>query len=85
MHKDINKSAVNRLKRIRDQNRGFKKWSQNEKCCVNIIHQSFTVKSDLSGVEDIILQNHLVTHAARQIKPAPGQSHKRNNPDLPDI
>jgi len=40
---------------------------EGEKYCVDIIHQSLAVKKALSGVEDLLLQNHLETHVIRQM------------------
>lgn len=38
------------------------------KYCVDIITQSSAVKEALSGVENVILENHLSTHVLHQIK-----------------
>lgn len=39
-----------------------------EEYCIDIITQSGAVKEALSGVEDLILKNHLSTHVIEQIK-----------------
>lgn len=39
-----------------------------EKYCIDIIGQTGAVKEALSGVEDLILENHLTTHVVHQIK-----------------
>lgn len=36
--------------------------------CVDVIHQSLAVKEALSGVENLLLENHLATHVAEQMK-----------------
>ena len=41
---------------------------EEEKYCIDIINQSLAVKEALSGVEDLILENHLSTHVIEQIK-----------------
>lgn len=41
---------------------------QAEKYCVDIITQSSAIKEALSGVEHIILENHLSTHVLEQMK-----------------
>ena len=41
---------------------------EEEKYCIDIIHQSLAIKEALSGVEDLILKNHLSTHVIEQIK-----------------
>lgn len=39
-----------------------------EKYCIDIITQSSAVKEALSSVEDLMLENHLSTHAKEQIR-----------------
>lgn len=68
MKKDIKKSAIRRLKILEGQVRGLQRMIEEEEYCVDIIHQSFAVKAALSGVEDLILKNHLSTHVVEQIK-----------------
>ena len=41
---------------------------ENDKYCVDIITQSSAVKEALSGIEHLILQNHLATHVLHQMK-----------------
>lgn len=36
--------------------------------CVDVINQSLAVKEALSGVEDLLLEKHLATHVAEQMK-----------------
>ncbi len=40
---------------------------EDGKYCVDIITQAEAVKSALSGVENLILENHLSTHVMEQI------------------
>ena len=47
---------------------GLTKMVDAERYCVDIITQSSAVKEALSGVEDLILQNHLETHVLHQMK-----------------
>jgi DNA-binding FrmR family transcriptional regulator len=62
------RKALHRLKIIEGQIRGLQKMVAEDKYCIDIIHQSLAVKKALSRVEDLILENHLATHAAEQIK-----------------
>ncbi len=39
-----------------------------EKYCIDIIIQASAIKEALSGVEDLILENHLSTHVVHQMK-----------------
>lgn len=57
-----------RLKIIEGQVRGLQRLVAKEAYCIEVLHQSLAVKEALSGVEDLILENHLSTHVAEQIK-----------------
>ncbi len=50
------------------QIRGLQKMVDGEEYCVKIIQQSSAARHALSGVEDLILENHLSTHVVDQIK-----------------
>lgn len=41
---------------------------EEEKYCVDIITQASAIKEALSGVEDLVLENHLSTHVLHQVK-----------------
>ncbi|MDX1608397.1 MAG: metal-sensitive transcriptional regulator [Candidatus Spechtbacterales bacterium] len=68
MKEEIKKQATNRLKRIEGQIRGLQKMVEDEKYCVDIITQSSAIKEALTGVESLLLENHLSTHVAEQMK-----------------
>ncbi len=68
MKQDIKKRAVKRLKIIEGQIRGLQSMIEDEKYCIDIITQASAIKQALSGVEDLILENHLSTHVIHQIK-----------------
>lgn len=68
MKQDIKKKAVRRLKIVEGQVRGLQRMVQEEKYCIDIINQSLAIKEALSGVEDLILENHLSTHVVEQMK-----------------
>ena len=68
MSHQITKKAVARLKKIEGQVRGLQRMLEAEKYCVDIINQSWAVKSALSSVEDLVLENHLATHVVDQVK-----------------
>lgn len=40
----------------------------DDKYCVDIITQSAAVREAISGIEDLLLENHLSTHVVEQIK-----------------
>lgn len=68
MRKDIKSKALRRLKLVEGQIRGIQKMVEDEKYCVDIITQSSAVKEALSGIEQLILENHLSTHVLDHIK-----------------
>ena len=59
---------MRRLKILEGQVRGLHRMVDEEKYCVDIIYQSSAVKKALSGVESLLLKNHLSTHVIDQIK-----------------
>lgn len=62
------KRLQNRLKRIEGQIRGLQQMVDKDTYCIDVITQTSAIKSALSGVEDILLENHLETCASTQIK-----------------
>lgn len=68
MRQDIKTKAQRRLKIIEGQVRGLHKMIDDEKYCIDIITQASAIKEGLTGVEDLILENHLTTHVIHQIK-----------------
>ena len=74
MDQTIKKKALRRLQILKGQTRGLEKMIEGEKYCIDIITQSSAIKQALSGIEDLLLENHLSTHVVMQIKA--GQSKK---------
>ena len=68
MRSDIKKKALRRLKIVHGQVKGLASMIEDEKYCVDIITQSSAIKEALSGVEHLVLENHLSTHVLEQIK-----------------
>ncbi|MBI5413739.1 metal-sensing transcriptional repressor [Candidatus Peregrinibacteria bacterium] len=68
MKHDIKQKALRRLKILAGQIRGLQRMVESEKYCIDIIIQSLAAKHALSGMEDLILQNHLMTHVIEQVK-----------------
>ncbi len=68
MRKDIKSRAIRRLKIIEGQIRGLQSMVDKEEYCVNIITQSSAIKEAISGIEHLILENHLSTHVLEQMK-----------------
>lgn len=67
MDKALQQKAVRRLRIAEGQVKGLEKMVAEGKYCIDIINQSLAIKQALSGVEDLILENHLATHVAEQM------------------
>ena len=68
MDQKTKQGITRRLKIVEGQVRGLRKMTEADKYCVDIITQSLAAKQALSGVEDAILENHLRTHVAHQMR-----------------
>lgn len=68
MKQDIKPIAIRRLKIIEGQVRGLQKMVEEDEYCIDIITQASAVKEAISGVEDLLLENHLSTHVIHQVK-----------------
>lgn len=66
--KELKSKIERQLKVIEGQVRGLQKMVDEEKYCVDIITQSSAVRSALSAVEDLMLENHLSEHVIHQMK-----------------
>lgn len=60
--------VIRRLKIIEGQIRGLQRSVEKDVYCVDVINQSLAVKQALSSVEDLLLERHLATHVAEQMK-----------------
>lgn len=65
---------MHRLKIIEGQVRGLQEMIESDKYCIDVITQTSAVKQALSGVEDVLMENHLGTCLVHQIKK--GQTEK---------
>lgn len=68
MKKETKEKLDRRLNIIEGQINGLKAMIDDEKYCVDIITQSSAIRQALSAVEDMMLENHLSTHVAHQMK-----------------
>ncbi|TAL49230.1 metal-sensitive transcriptional regulator [Patescibacteria group bacterium] len=68
MEQEIKKKALRRLRIIEGQVRGLQNMVHREKYCIDIITQSSAIREALSGVENLILENHLGTHVVHQMR-----------------
>ena len=68
MQKGTKQKVLNRLKRLEGQVRGLQKMVERDTYCVDIIAQSSAVRSALSSVENLMLENHLKEHVVHQMR-----------------
>lgn len=68
MKVDTKKQLKNRLRRIEGQVRGLQELVERDTYCIDVITQTSAIKSALSSVEDLLLENHLDTCASTQMK-----------------
>ena len=73
MDQTIKKKSLRRLQILKGQMRGLEKMIEGEKYCIDIITQSSAIKQALSSIEDLLLENHLATHVAMQMKAGQGK------------
>ena len=59
MDEKSKKKVIRRLKLIEGQARGLQKMVESDTYCIDVITQTSAVRQGLSGVEDILLENHL--------------------------
>jgi DNA-binding FrmR family transcriptional regulator len=62
------KNLLSRLRKIEGQVRGLVRLVEKDTYCIDVITQTSAVKQALSGVEDVLMENHLSTCAINQIK-----------------
>ena len=67
------KRALRRLQIIKGQLGGLEKMIKEEKYCIDVITQSSAIRQALSGIDDLLLENHLSTHVMMQMKSGRGK------------
>ncbi|MEK7498553.1 MAG: metal-sensitive transcriptional regulator [Patescibacteria group bacterium] len=68
MHGIHKPKLIRRLKIIEGQVRGLQEMIEKDTYCIDVITQTSAVKQALSGVEDVLMENHLSTCVVHQIK-----------------
>jgi len=59
---------IRRLKIIEGQVRGLQEMITKDAYCIDVITQTSAVKQALSGIEDVMMENHLGSCALEQMK-----------------
>lgn len=61
MKTDTKEAALKRLARIEGQVRGVSKMISGDRYCIDVVRQVQAVKAALSGLEKVVLDDHLET------------------------
>ncbi len=64
----IKQKLIRRLKIIEGQTRGIQEMLSKDAYCIDVITQISAVKQALSGIDNILMENHLNTCASDQIQ-----------------
>ena len=65
---EARKATVNRLRRIEGQVRGLVQMVEQQRYCIDILHQIEAVKSALAKVESLVLKDHANSCVAGAIR-----------------
>jgi CsoR family transcriptional regulator, copper-sensing transcriptional repressor len=68
MKSDIKIKVDTRLKIIEGQIRGLAAMVEDDEYCIDIITQASAIRQAISGIEYLMLENHLATHVLHQMK-----------------
>lgn len=79
MRADLKKKAIKRLRIISGQIKGLEKMVDKEAYCIDLINQIVAARQALSSLEDLMLENHLLTHTIDQIK---SNQHKKVSKEI---
>jgi len=66
--KNQKERIIHRLKIARGHMEKVVKMAETDEYCIDVIHQSQAVQSALKEVDNLIMENHLLTCAANAIK-----------------
>lgn len=64
----IKKRALHRAKIIAGQVNGLIKAIEREDYCVDLLTQAVSIQNSLKSLDAFLLENHLMTHVARQMR-----------------
>ena len=85
MTKETNSAKLNRLKRIEGQVRGIAKMVEEDRYCIDILHQMQAVKSAFAKVESQILKDHAACCVSEAIATGSPDEQKEKFEELIDL
>jgi len=68
MLSETREAATKRLARIEGQVRGVSKMIQEDRYCIDVVRQVQAIKAALSGLEQLVLDDHLATCVETALK-----------------
>lgn len=84
MHVD-KQATIKRLNRIEGQVRGIGRMIEEERYCIEILHQIQAIQSALAKVEDAILKDHAATCVQSAIRSGDPDDQRRKFQELVDL
>ncbi|WP_187335062.1 metal-sensitive transcriptional regulator [Novosphingopyxis iocasae] len=82
---DLRQSSINRLRRIEGQVRGLAQMIEDDRYCIDILHQLQAVKSALAKVESQVLKNHAAHCVADAIRSGDAEDQKAKFGELVEL
>ena len=82
---DLRQSSINRLRRIEGQVRGLAQMIDDDRYCIDILHQLQAVKSALAKVESQVLKNHAAHCVADAIRSGDAEDQKAKFGELVEL
>ena len=82
---DHRQSSINRLRRIEGQVRGLAQMIEDDRYCIDILHQLQAVKSALAKVESQVLKNHAAHCVADAIRSGDAEDQKAKFGELVEL
>ncbi|MEM7704556.1 MAG: metal-sensitive transcriptional regulator [Pseudomonadota bacterium] len=80
-----NEAVIRRLHRIEGQVRGISRMLEEDRYCIDILHQMQAVKSAFARVEDAILKDHSATCVEAAIASGDPDAQRRKFSELVDL
>lgn len=77
MISDLKRRALHRSKIIQGQMKGLEKMIEKEAYCMDILTQSLAMQKSLASLNKLILENHLKTHVAENLREMKGKAGDR--------
>lgn len=82
---DAKQSTIKRLRRLEGQVRGIARMIEEDRYCIDILHQMRAIKSALSRVEDAILKEHSATCVENAIASGDPEDQRQKIAELIDL